>query len=402
MHFLIVAQEFPYPANHGGRADVWRRVLALKKLGAAVSLVCWFDDSSAKKPTPDDIESVNKVVENLYLFPIKKKPIDFIRRFISVIKGQSSHTASRILRGNDKLNLLDSLKNVNFNLVFLDSLYGAHTALSLAKQFKKPIIYRSHNIEHKYFKGQAKSAISIKNKLAWNMACINLKSMEKKVLSACVHYFDISIDDMNFWGGLGFTHGSWLPPLPEAALHDECIEADLAPAKNSIGFLGNLNTPNNVMAVEWLVGVVMPLVLKKKPDAILNIAGSNPSHRVLTLCSSNDRVNLHSNIPNATAFMSQQYVLVNPALSGSGVNVKTLDMLMTNRPVVSTLQGVCGLSTEVKSLCLVAETPERFSEYIIACLDDMETTNLANRCIHRAAFSVDIIQKLMLSTSKFS
>ena len=40
---LVVAADVPYPLTNGGRADAWRRLLALKKAGIEIGLVCWYD-----------------------------------------------------------------------------------------------------------------------------------------------------------------------------------------------------------------------------------------------------------------------------------------------------------------------------------------------------------------------
>jgi hypothetical protein len=58
-------------------------------------------------------------------------------------------------------------------------------------------------------------------------------------------------------------------------------------------------------------------------------------------------------------------VLANPALVGSGVNVKSLDMLLSGRPVVSTPQGAAGLPQNVRDLFALAADPHDFARALL-------------------------------------
>jgi hypothetical protein len=87
-------------------------------------------------------------------------------------------------------------------------------------------------------------------------------------------------------------------------------------------------------------------------------------------------------------------VLVNPVLTGSGVNVKTLDMLMTHRPIVSTSQGVAGLVPELKALCEVANNAEDFARHLVTQLDN-PSLNLKEREAARPLFGPDAIQAMI-------
>jgi hypothetical protein len=56
MNILVLAFDLPYPANRGGRADIWRRILSMRRLGHAVSLIAWQIPGSAC--TPDDLATM--------------------------------------------------------------------------------------------------------------------------------------------------------------------------------------------------------------------------------------------------------------------------------------------------------------------------------------------------------
>lgn len=394
LRLLVVAQEFPFPPNHGGRADVWRRLNALNQLGCSVGLVCWVENSTTALPKPLEIEAVKQVVDFLEVVPQSRGIGANVMRFIRMLSGLPSHVASRVLPTKAQNNLMAALCKFNPNAILLDCPYGGELALRVSRKFNIPLIYRSHNIEHLYFARQASSAIKFKNKVAWKIACVHLKSFERNVIKRASLFFDISIDDLAFWSKQGFTHGHWLPPLPEEALglsNDVVGELTL---DKQVGFLGNLNAPNNVKGISWLIKEVMPIVWGLKPDTVLTLAGSRPSDEVLELVKLDSRIQLIKNIPNAPAFLAKTAVLVNPVLSGSGVNVKTLDMLMTERPIVSSSQGVAGLNVEIKSLCEVADTPESFAKLIVMQLEN-PSVDIEARVAARRFFLIESVQSML-------
>lgn len=394
MRLVVVAQEFPYPPNHGGRADVWRRVNALKQLGCQVGLVCWVEDSATAYPSEADFEVVRDVVDFLEVIPQKRGVLALLLRLARVLAGVPSHAASRVVSGRALSDLVESLKGFAPDAVLLDCPYGGVFAMQAASALNVPLFYRSHNIEHRYFSGQAAAATCFRNKLAWYFACLHLKSFEKKVIEQAVLFFDISIDDLEFWGKQGMHHGFWLPPLPEEALKTGVSDGDDSVMLAEVGFLGNLNAPNNVKGVAWLVNEVMPVVWRLRPRTVLTIAGSRPSDEVLQLVAQDERIRLIKNVPNAPQFLASTGVLVNPVLSGSGVNVKTLDMLMTDRPIVSSPQGVAGLNQEIKQLCEVADTPEKFARSIVMQLEN-PAVDMAARIAARRFFSVQAVQTML-------
>jgi hypothetical protein len=61
-------------------------------------------------------------------------------------------------------------------------------------------------------------------------------------------------------------------------------------------------------------------------------------------------------------------VLANPVFGGSGVYVKVLEMLTAERPIVSTSDGLCGLSAAVRRAVTVADTPQAFADELVAAL----------------------------------
>jgi hypothetical protein len=86
--------------------------------------------------------------------------------------------------------------------------------------------------------------------------------------------------------------------------------------------------------------------------------------------------------------------LVNPALSGSGVNIKTIDMLMTDSAIICTAQALAGLPQAAKAHCTLANTPVDFSKAILKNLGSSAVDLTARRTV-RSQFTIDAIRRML-------
>jgi hypothetical protein len=79
--------------------------------------------------------------------------------------------------------------------------------------------------------------------------------------------------------------------------------------------------------------------------------------------------------------------IVNPVMDGSGVQLKMLDMLQTDRPVVSFAQGVRGLPAEVAQVVEVVPNAAEMARTIVR-LHSLGFPPATDRAAVRAAFAV--------------
>lgn len=389
MRLTIFAFDIPYPPHRGGRADVWRRIVALHALGCQIQLVCWINREN-KAPTADELEHIHSKVTLLNVYKLRQGKAEFVARLARICKAPS-HVSARRLSDQECKVLQVETQAFDPDVVWIEGPYPAEVGLRIASSLNKPVFYRSHNIEHLYMQRQADAAKSWRQKLSWRLACFGLKRFELNVMQRAEHVFDISTDDMALWNSLGVANISCLPPLPEAAIRPSRA-AGSAPSRDVV-FVGNLTTPNNIQGVEFLVQEVMPLVWQQLPDVRLTIAGSTPAERTRRLVACDRRVELLEDVPDAVEVMASAQVLVNPVQTGSGVMVKVLDMLMTDAPVVSSPQGACGLPLVVRQQLRIADGSADFAAAVVDCLQK-PGINAAARESAREYFSLQSIRQL--------
>jgi glycosyltransferase involved in cell wall biosynthesis len=81
-------------------------------------------------------------------------------------------------------------------------------------------------------------------------------------------------------------------------------------------------------------------------------------------------VELHADVPELEPYLSRASVAVNPAVSGSGVNIKIIDYLQAGVPVVSTSLASRGLPLESGVHLEVRDDPAEFAAALSLLLAD--------------------------------
>jgi len=134
-------------------------------------------------------------------------------------------------------------------------------------------------------------------------------------------------------------------------------------------FIGSYRHDPNRVAMDWFVREVLPLVLARRPEAKLVVAGSDlpPAH---SYADTSGALQLLGYVDDVREPLARCAVFVCPILSGSGVRVKLLESFAAGIPVVSTFVGAEGLATKDGEFCRLADDPAGFAERVVAVLED--------------------------------
>jgi glycosyltransferase involved in cell wall biosynthesis len=355
--------EIPYPPIHGGRVDVWRRLKALSELGVDLQLVCW----TKTAPKPEDIAVIKQYIQYFYPIVYKRDLLASLRRFVDLFS-YSLEVSSRILRGKDWDNLLTAVKIFHPDVLMADHVHSGIVTLPLSKKLEVPMIVRSHDIEHLHYRYLMKTAKGYR-KMARFLSQNHLESYEKNIFRQSLAFYDISSDDLAYWESQGFTNGYLLPPLIEFQDQDISTASKAVKTTYDVVFLGNLVAENNVAGVVQFLKEVLPILQQKLPNIKVLIAGSNPTFEVIDLCDElKSNVDLKINPPDAFEIYQLGKILINPVWIGSGVSIKSIDMLAAGKPIVSYPKGLGGLPEEVKKYFRIAQDSPSFAHEIFQCL----------------------------------
>ncbi|MEM7726858.1 MAG: glycosyltransferase [Cyanobacteria bacterium P01_A01_bin.45] len=399
MKITIICHDIPYPHNHGGRVDMWRRIQAFAKFKVDLQLICWVKN----QPSTQDILQMRKYVNDIYFINYSKGLKYFIQRLFDLHRYPLEVT-SRIVKGQKLTDVLSRVNEFHPDIVWLDGLHGAELAFKISKHLTLPIFTRSHNIEHLYYQRLLNSAKGM-DKIKRYLSLVNLKQYESYVLQNSKLFYDISVEDLTYWQNNGLRNGRYLPPIIEkveigASKVPLSLSRESSNLAYDIVFLGNLFANNNVASIEWFITQVLPIIRSQIPSVKVLIAGANPVLKIKQLCERNEGVELKINPTSVEEIYSSGKVLINPACTGSGVSIKSIEMLTYGRPIVSTPQGVCGLPEITSQYFEIANDAQSFAQKAIDCLLNRSVAKTDSKLLEQL-FGSNCIQEVIHDVNSY-
>lgn len=369
MKLLIVADDFPLPPHSGGRTDTWRRMRALKEAGVSIALLTWYDPQRDGPAQPAVLKALNEIVTTHLVYPIKRTPLALLAR-LAYMGRLPTHATARWI-ALDRAEVLKWAREFGPEGVLLDRLFGVQAVRWLVGELCRaghslPWVYRSHNREASYMAGQLARASGLRTRAGLLLNQFGLERVEREVIHSAGAVLDISLHDAAHWRHQGVADPIWLPPAVDVdfVAEIETARTQVALPRWDALFVGNLNTPNNLEALSWLVDEVLPSI--PEPTLRLAVAGSKPAASASAILRRDPRIELIPDPPSVAPLLASAKVLVNPMRSGSGVNLKSVEMLFSDAQLVSTSAGLAGLPTEVQSCFSTADEPREFATAVRA------------------------------------
>ncbi len=180
-------------------------------------------------------------------------------------------------------------------------------------------------------------------------------------------------------------------PVVVAGVDFDPAEPEGRPAHPPIVLMVASDNRLNVKGLKDFLRFAWPLVRRQVPGVELHIAGSvgrqveisHPGVKVLGL------------VDDLPAAYAQARVVINPAIAGTGLKVKTIEALCHFRPVVVWPSGIDGMDPELQALCQVASDWYQFARQVVTlCSSEDAIRDLAGKAelIHKI-FSADAIYK---------
>jgi hypothetical protein len=358
VRLVVLYGETPVPANHGGRLDVLQRILALRQAGVEIMLVCWYSERLGEDP--DRVaKAASEIASEVHVFPARP----FLDRPRLLLR-YPGWIAMRVLEADELKRLAESVRRFAPDAILIDGLPCAAAGRQLSAALGQPYLFRSHNREYKYIKEQLPLNKSWRGRVRSLFNLAWLKGFEERVIREATKFYDISRNDLEAWNKHGFRHGEWLPPVMDPGRAARLSAVREWRPRYDVGYLGNLVNLNNLQGVVWFVEQVVPLVRAKMPAAKILIAGSQPGPAIVELCQKAG-VDLLQDPPVAETVLRDCRVLVNPVFQGSGVNLKSVEMLHTPAALVSTSIGVGGLPETATRHFAIADSPALFAAAIL-------------------------------------
>jgi GT2 family glycosyltransferase/glycosyltransferase involved in cell wall biosynthesis len=138
--------------------------------------------------------------------------------------------------------------------------------------------------------------------------------------------------------------------------------------RSGVLFVGSFDHVPNRDAVKWLVGEIMPLVRRRRPDVVAHIVGSNPPAEVLELAG--DGVVVHGWVADLGPVYEAAQAVIAPLRFGAGVKGKVGESLSRGVPVVATSLAAEGMHLTHGEDVLLGESSEELADQLVTLLGD--------------------------------
>ena len=133
-------------------------------------------------------------------------------------------------------------------------------------------------------------------------------------------------------------------------------------------FVGTFKWLPNKEAVNFLVSHVWPLILKKLPQAKLQIVGNAPTKEILNLAKKDKSITVEGGIPDIRSAFNSSHVLIAPVFSGKGTRYKVLEALASGTAVVATPTAVEGLKVKDGVHVMIGSTAQELAQHTLSLL----------------------------------
>jgi len=162
-------------------------------------------------------------------------------------------------------------------------------------------------------------------------------------------------------------------------------------------FVGNFFHQPNVDGILWFARDIFPLVLRARPDAILEIGGKNPPPELSTL-PTRDSIRALGWIPETDPHLDAARLVIAPLRFGGGMKGKVTEALACGAPVVSTTFGAQGFGATDGVHLRVEDEPARFAAAVVDALNNEDATErmgFAGQELVRGLCSPEVVEKLV-------
>lgn len=122
----------------------------------------------------------------------------------------------------------------------------------------------------------------------------------------------------------------------------------------------------NVKGLRDFLRFAWPEIKRRVPDATFLVVGSVGRSVQID----DPAVKIAGLVDSLTPYYERARVIVNPAVAGTGLKIKTVESVAHSRPIVTWPHGTDGIGSPLTSLCHVARDWPAFADAVVALLSD--------------------------------
>ncbi|QDS88356.1 D-inositol-3-phosphate glycosyltransferase [Rosistilla ulvae] len=165
------------------------------------------------------------------------------------------------------------------------------------------------------------------------------------------------------------------PQPSDAAAVDPDRSGDERP---KLAFVGVMNYPPNVAAVEWFLENVWSGLRREILEISFDIIGKHPSPAVRKLAQL-PGVQVTGAVPDVRPYLRSSDIVIAPLLIARGIQNKVLEAMAMGKPVVASAQAATGIDAVDGQHLRIAESADQWVQHIVdLCRDQPQRQRIAH------------------------
>ncbi len=322
----VICFDNPYPPKYGGIIDVYYKIKALSELEVGVYLHVF------GKQNIEEEKELSKYCETVFYYPRNNV---FLSLF-SLIPFRVKSRSSKLLEEN--------LIKIKAPILY----EGLHTTYSLFSNNLKNNYVRTHNVEHAYFYGLAKSERNLVKKIFYLIEGKKLERFEKQLEKATT-IFTISKIEQQY-----FQHQFKEKAIYVPAFHDATFLMHKETRGSYILWHGDLRVPDNIKSVLFLIEVYKDSKFNFKiASSTINTAINKKISKINSI----EFIDLNKKV-NLFQLINEAHINVLYTFQATGIKLKLLNALYKGKFVLG--NDLLIENTGLKTICEIANTESEF------------------------------------------
>lgn len=352
MRILQLCNKPPLPAIDGGCMAMHAVTKGLLENGHSVKVMALY---THKHPFIEDEYSGKYFHQTQFEAVYVETQINWVDAF-SCILTRDSYNLNRFFTPDMDIALTRTLKNKEFDVVQLESLFMAPYIPTIRNYSDAKIVLRAHNLEFNLWERRAENAKGLFKKLYQKYLSKELRKYEIHYMGLVDGIAAISDLDKNDIISLGIEKPIETIPFGIDLEDDQSIGA--SKEENSVFHLGSMDWDPNLEGVTWFCEEVVPRLKEEYPDVKFYVAGKKSES--LRKNKSFESATVVGEVNSAKEFMESKDIMVVPLKSAGGMRVKIIEGMANGKPIITSTIGKEGIDVEDRKHLIVADNKEEF------------------------------------------
>ncbi len=333
LRILWTLPYLPWPTTSGGKLRQFHLIRTLAERGHRITLLV----QSKQALDADTQWRLSRLVERLIVLP--RRPLKHPKTLLAAALAPYPLLASVNGLAPALSRRFGQLLAEGWDVVQIEHSYAAQPFLAELRRRRQAFLLTEHNVE------SALGAATYQHLPFWSKPYVvydqwRYRRWEARVLKAAARVAAVTAEDA---AQLARVRGDAVDVVVNGVdcRHFESVRP--VAGSRRLLFVGNFEYPPNLDAVRWCVEDIMPRVWSQAADARLAICGYAMPEEWKTRWT-DARIEWQGFVDDLRVEQAASTLFIAPLREGGGSKLKVLEAMAAGLPVVSTPQGVSGLS----------------------------------------------------------